>query len=161
MTTQSEPQEAPKDIVLQKACDFIAKLEGCKLTAYKCPAGVWTIGFGTTSGVKEGDQITLRKAGELLRRDTKEFLDCVRKEVGSICNENQLVALTSFAFNLGNEALKKSTLLKVIKENTQNFTTIRKEFTRWVYAGGKVIKGLQTRRKEEADLFEKPCILQK
>lgn len=161
MTTQSEPQEAPKDIVLQRACDFIAKLEGCKLTAYKCPAGVWTIGFGTTSGVKEGDQITFRKAGELLRRDTKEFLDCVRKEVGSTCNENQLVALTSFAFNVGKEAFRKSRLLTVIKKNTQDFIGIKTEFLRWVYADKKPLEGLKNRRNKEFEMYKKPCILQK
>ena len=161
MTTQSEPQEAPKEIVLQKACDFIAKLEGCKLTAYKCPAGVWTIGFGTTSGVKEGDQITLQKAGELLRRDTKEFLDCVRKEVGGICNENQLVALTSFAFNVGKAKFRSSTLLKVIKKNTQDFLGIKTEFLRWIYANGKPLPGLKSRRNIEFEMYKKPCILQK
>ena len=161
MTTQSEPQEAPKDIVLQKACDLIAKFEGCKLTAYKCPAGVWTIGYGHTNGVKEGDKITVRQAGELLRIDTKEFLGFVRKEAGGICNENQLVALTSFCFNVGKEAFRKSTLLTVIKKNPQDFTGIKSEFLRWVCADKKPLQGLKKRRNIEFEMYKKPCILQK
>lgn len=158
---QSEQQEAPKDIVLQKARDLIAKFEGCKLTAYKCPAGVWTIGYGHTKGVNEGDKITVRQAGELLKLDTEQFLDCVRKEVGSICNENQVVALTSFAFNVGKEAFKTSTLLKVIKKDPQGFIGIKSEFLRWVYADKEVLKGLKNRRNIEFEMYKKPCILQK
>jgi lysozyme len=156
--TQSEPQEAPKDIVLQKARDLIAKFEGCKLTAYKCPAGVWTIGYGHTNGVKEGDKISVRQAGELLKIDTKAFLDCVRKEVGGICNENQLAALTSFTFNFGEDKFRKSTLLTVIKKNPQDFTAIKSEFLRWVYADKKVLKGLKNRRNIEFEMYKKPCI---
>jgi len=139
----------------QIAIKIIKEFEGCRLKAYKCSAGVWTIGYGHTAGVKEGIVITQQQAETYFESDIMEFLLPVQKQVGNICNANQIAALTSFAFNLGNEALKKSTLLKVIKKNPQNFTEIRKEFMRWVYADGKVIEGLVTRRQNEVDLFEK------
>lgn len=139
----------------QIAMKTIKAFEGCKLKAYKCSAGVWTIGYGHTAGVKEGMEITQEQAETYFENDIMEFLSPVQKEVGLICNANQIAALTSFAFNLGNEALKKSTLLKVIKKNPQNFIEIRKQFMLWFNAGGKVIEGLITRRQKEADLFEK------
>lgn len=139
----------------QIAMNIIKVFEGCKLNAYKCSAGVWTIGYGHTKGVKEGMVITQQQAETYFESDIMEFLLPVQKQVGNICNANQIAALTSFAFNLGNEALKKSTLLKIVKAEPKNFPAIRKEFMRWVYADGKVIDGLQTRRKKEADLFEK------
>lgn len=145
----------------QIAMNTIKVFEGCRLNAYQCSAKVWTIGYGHTKGVVEGMVITQEQAEAYFESDIMEFLLPVQKQVGNICNANQIAALTSFAFNIGNEALRKSTLLKIIKKNTQNFPAIRKEFMRWVNADGKVIEGLQKRRKEEANLFEKPCILQK
>ena len=139
----------------QIAMKTIKVFEGCRLNAYKCSAGVWTIGYGHTNRVKEGMEITQEKAETYFESDIMEFLSPVQKEVGNICNANQIAALTSFTFNVGEANFKKSTLLKVIKKNPQNFPAIRKEFMRWVYADGKVIDGLVTRRQSEADLFEK------
>jgi len=85
-----------------------------------------------------------------------DYLSPVQKEVGNICNANQIAALTSFAFNLGNEALKKSTLLKVIKKNANNFPEIEKQFMRWVFAGSKIpLAGLKNRRIAEFNLYKK------
>ena len=139
----------------QIAIDLIKKCEGCKLNAYKDSAGVWTIGYGHTKGVKEGMVITQEQAETYFENDIMEFLLPVQKEVGNICNANQIAALTSFAFNVGNANFRKSTLLKVLKENPRNFTAIRKEFMRWVYANKKFVKGLETRREKEANLYEK------
>ena len=139
----------------QIAMKAIKVFEGCRLKAYKCSAGVWTIGYGHTEGVKEGMVITQEQAEAYFENDIMEFLLPVQKQVGNICNANQIAALTSFAFNVGEANFKKSTLLKVIKKNPQNFTEIRKEFMRWVYVDEKVIDGLKKRRNKEADLFEK------
>ncbi len=139
---------------LKKACDLIAKFEGCKLESYKCPAGIWTIGYGHTFGVKSGDIISQSQAEDFLMNDVRTFFNFVIVEVSKICNESQLIALTSFAFNVGVENLRKSTLLKVVKQNPRNFTAIRKEFMRWVYADGKILNGLKKRRSAEADFFE-------
>ncbi len=127
------------------------------LQAYKCPAGVWTIGVGTTvypSGrrVKEGDTCTRDEAYGYLRNDlifTEEQVDSYT--VDSI-NQNQFDALVSFAYNAGVGALKSSTLLKIININP-NDPTIRDEFNKWVYGGGEKLPGLIARREAEADLY--------
>ncbi len=139
----------------QIAMNTIKVFEGCRLKAYQCSAKVWTIGYGHTNGVKEGMVITQEQAEAYFENDIMEFLLPVQKQVGNICNANQIAALTSFAFNVGKANFRSSTLLKVIKKNPQNFPAIREEFMRWIYADEKVIKGLKTRRKEEADLYEK------
>jgi lysozyme len=143
-----------KDKTLKMCAEFITNFEGCKLESYKCPAGIWTIGYGHTKEIQQGMKITQEQAELFLENDTLFFYKNVLELVGSICNAEQITALTSFSFNVGVENLKRSTLLKVIKENPRNFTTIRKEFMRWVYADGKILNGLKTRRNAEADLFE-------
>ena len=139
----------------QIACNIIKKLEGCKLKAYTCSAGVWTIGYGHTVGVKDGMKITQNQADKFLEDDLDIFYNCVIKNVGSICNSNQIASLTSFAFNVGNGNFEKSTLLKVIKTNPQNFPEIEKQFMRWVFAGSKTpLKGLKNRRIAEFNLYK-------
>lgn len=127
------------------------------LKAYKCPAGVWTIGIGTTvypngQKVKEGDTCTKEQAYQYLQND----LLFTEKQVDSYTidaiNQNQFDALVSFAYNVGVNALKTSTLLKKVNANT-NDPTIRDEFMRWVYGGGVVLPGLVNRRKAEANLY--------
>ena len=140
----------------QIAMKTIKSFEGCRLKAYKCSAGVWTIGYGHTAGVKEGMEITQEQAETYFENDIMEFLSPVQKEVGNICNANQIAALTSFAFNIGNEALRKSTLLKVINKNPNNFPEIEKQFMRWVFAGSKIpLAGLKNRRIAEFNLYKK------
>ena len=135
----------------------IRKYEGLKLQAYLCPANVVTIGYGSTfyengSKVQLGDKITLDRADKLLIEMVKRFEISVKGLVKSQINENQLGALTSFAFNVGVGALNKSTLLKKVNVNP-NDPTIRAEFMRWTRAGGKMLKGLVTRREAEANLY--------
>lgn len=142
---------------MNKGIPIIRKFEGLKLKAYLCPAGVWTIGYGNTfyengSKVQEGDKITLDRADKLLFFIVTKFENEVTKLVKSSINENQLGALTSFVFNVGAGNLAKSTLLKKVNANP-NDVTIRDEFMRWTKAGGKVLNGLVTRRKAEADLY--------
>jgi lysozyme len=142
---------------MNKGIPIIRKFEGLKLKAYLCPAGVWTIGYGNTfyengSKVQEGEKITLDRADKLLFFVVTKFEAEVKKLVKSSINDNQLGALTSFAFNVGAGNLGKSTLLKKVNANP-NDVTIRDEFMRWTKAGGKVLNGLVTRRKAEADLY--------
>jgi lysozyme len=142
---------------MNKGIPIIRKFEGLKLKAYLCPAGVWTIGYGNTfyengSKVQEGEKITLDRADKLLFFVVQKFEAEVKKLVKSTINDNQLGALTSFAFNVGAGNLAKSTLLKKVNANP-NDATIRDEFMRWTKAGGKVLNGLVTRRKAEADLY--------
>jgi lysozyme len=145
---------ANKDNALKMCAAFIAKFEGCKLESYKCPAGIWTIGYGHTDKVYDGMRITQEQAEVFLEMDVMFFYKNVNELIKNVCNKNQITALTSFSFNVGMDNFKKSTLLKVIKKTPNNFTAIRKEFMRWVYADGKVLNGLKTRRSAEADLFQ-------
>lgn len=152
---------------LEAAISVIKPFEGCKLTAYKCPAGLWTIGYGSTyyedgSPIKRGDTITALRAETLLVHTVTEFDNGVRRLVKSAINDNQRGALISFAFNVGldidadfiAEGLGDSTLLKLVNANP-NDPAIRAEFLKWNKAEGKVLNGLTRRRKAEADLYFK------
>ena len=145
--------------ISQTGIDLIKSFEGLKLTAYKCSAGVPTIGYGSTfypdfKPVKMGDKLkSIQEAEELLKVTLIEF----EKNVSAlfynvILKQNQFDALVSFAFNLGTGALAGSTLFRKVKINT-NDKTIALEFAKWVNAGGKKLPGLIRRRKAESDLY--------
>jgi lysozyme len=134
--------------------DIIQEFEGCKLTAYLCPAGVWTIGWGSTGlGVSKGVVWTQAEADERYIKDMAVFKAGVQKLVTVPVNKNQLEALTSFAYNLGIGALKGSTLLKFL--NDGNYQAAANQFLRWDKANGKVLAGLARRRAAERNLFLK------
>ena len=135
------------EILLQK----VMEMEGCKLEAYQDAAGVPTIGYGHTKNVRMGDRITQYWAKEMLREDIEEA-EWLVKELGVAKTEGQLDALVSFVFNLGIGRLKRSTLLKTIREGGSK-AQITKEFKRWVYADGKLLPGLVKRREWEAKRF--------
>jgi lysozyme len=135
------------------AIDLIKRFEGCKLSAYLCPAKVATIGYGHTENVKLGDVITQQQADELLLKDLVVFERAVNNMVIVQINDNQRGALVSFAFNVGKTALKNSTLLK--KLNNKDYIGSANEFMRWNKVAGKPLKGLTNRRKAEKELFLK------
>lgn len=126
-------------------------MEGLMLEAYEDAAGVWTIGYGHTKGVRPGDRISVWWAKELLKDDVEEVEQQVR-ELDVARTEGQFDALVSFVFNLGIDRLKTSTLLKVIREGGSK-NAIKREFKRWVYADGKKLRGLERRREWEAKRF--------
>lgn len=138
------------DYMISKLIEF----EGCKLTSYRCPAGVWTIGVGHTGkDVKPNMTITKEQAITLLKKDLVKFENYVNSL--KICtNQNQFDALVSFSFNVGTAALGKSTLLKYIRARKTE-RDIRIQFNLWVKAGGKTLPGLQKRRMFESDLYFK------
>lgn len=131
--------------------NLIMKFEGCRLTAYKCPSGVWTIGYGHTKGVKKGMKITKSKAVSYLKQDLLVYENAVNKYVKVPLKQNQFDALVSFTFNCGVGALRTSTLLK--KLNKKDYVGASNEFLRWNKSNGKVLNGLTRRRKEEKKLF--------
>ena len=138
--------------------ELIKAFEGCKLTAYKCPAGVWTIGYGFTtymdgSVVKKGDRITQADADIMLQKKIEEFRSQVARIVPGTLPAGAVDALTSFAYNCGTAALQKSTLLKRIKENPMNLKAIEAEFARWNKGCGKVLPGLVRRRAMEYKMY--------
>lgn len=130
---------------------LIRKYEGCKLEAYLCPANVWTIGYGHTKNVKPGDVCTQDQAEEWLDEETALCEAEVKAVVKVALSANQLAALTSFVYNLGIRALVLSTLLK--KLNSGDYAGAANEFDRWVYAKGKIQRGLVERRAKEKFLF--------
>lgn len=137
----------------QKAIDIIKKWEGCKLTAYQCSAGRWTIGFGSTmyqdgTKVKQGDKISKEKAEELLMWEVSRKSAMIKANM----SQNQFDALCSFSYNVGIGALLDSTLYKKVRLNP-NDKTIKDEFLRWNRVKGKVIDGLTNRRIDEAKLY--------
>ncbi len=127
------------------------ELEGLRLEAYRDAAGVVTIGYGHTKDVEMGDKISPWWAKELLVNDIREVEEQVRA-LGVARTEAQLDALVSFAFNLGIGRLKNSTLLRFIREQ-RNMREIKREWNRWVFAGGQRLKGLERRRAWEAKRF--------
>ena len=135
----------------QNGINFIKRHEGLRLNAYLDAVGIWTIGYGSTGGVREGDMINEAQAETLLRVD----LQTAEKEVNRHrlpLSQNQFDALVSFTFNVGAGAFRNSTLLKRIKENV-NHPDIPNQFNRWIYGGGKVLNGLVKRRKQEAEIY--------
>ena len=135
------------DIGLKKLKEF----EGLRKEAYYDAAGVPTIGYGHTKGVRMGDVISEYWAEMFLKADLYD----VEKQVDSLgldLNQPQFDALVSFAFNIGFWKLKTSSLMKKIQEGA-NMRAIKKEFMRWVWAGGKKQKGLERRRAWEAKRF--------
>lgn len=137
----------------QEGINLIKKFEGCKLIAYKCPAGVWTIGYGHTGGVKQGQKITQTQAEKYLKDDLTKYEKGVESLVKVTLNQNQFNALVSFAYNCGLGALKTSTLLK--KLNKKDYKGASNELLRWNKASGRVLEGLKARRKAEKALFDK------
>jgi len=138
--------------------DLIKQFEGCKLKAYKCPAGLWTISWGLTfypdgTKVKEGDVITQQQAEDYFNAVVDDFAKQVDVLVKSNVTANNFSAIVSFAYNVGIGNLKKSTLLKKVNANPKD-ATIPAEFRKWVRANGEVLKGLVRRRDAEAKLYE-------
>lgn len=131
---------------------IVRKFEGCKLTAYLCPAGIPTIGYGHTHNVKLGDTCTQQQADEWLEDDFFYATSDVKSVVKVPLTDNQLDALASFVFNLGVRKLIQSTLLK--KLNAKDYTGAANEFDKWVFAAGKKLNGLIARRAEEKKLFK-------
>ena len=132
-----------------KGFTIIKDHEGLKLTAYKCPAGVWTIGYGHTKGVKKGDTCTKDEADAWLIEDVKTAETAL---TALTLNQNQFDALVSFTYNLGTGNLKKSTLYKKAKLNP-NDESIRDEFAKWINSNGKPLAGLIKRRAAESELY--------
>lgn len=150
----------------KEAIDLIKYYESCKLTAYECPTSkalppakkFWTIGWGNTfyangAPVKEHDTITQAEADKLFADVLHSFETKVLAAVRVPLNENQLGALTSFAYNCGIGNLNSSTLLKDV--NAGKFKEAAGEFKRWNKSAGKELAGLTARREKEAHLFEK------
>lgn len=138
--------------VSERGVELIAKYEGCRLEAYKCPAGVWTIGYGHTAGVVQGQTLPSKEAAKaLLKEDLKKYGGyvnaCVRKGLITFpLTQNRFDALTSFCYNCGNGNLQKLV-------TGRDAATVADKLLAYNKGGGKVLAGLTRRREEERALF--------
>lgn len=147
------PREATRRAINAAGLEIVKRSEGLRLKAYVCPAGVLTIGYGSTGAhVKAGMTITAEQAEGLLRSDLRRFEDAVSR-LAKVATDNQFSAMVSLAFNIGegDGGFKTSTLLR--KHNEGDYAGAKAEFARWNKAAGKVLPGLVTRRADEAELY--------
>ena len=137
--------------VSKEGLDLIKRFEGLRLRAYKCPAGVWTIGYGHTRNVTRNQRITEAQADLFLEQDVRWALDTV-KAAGVELTQNELDALVSFVYNVGMAAFNRSTMRALLQAGKPR-DEVAKEFLRWNKAGGRVLSGLTARRLAEQQLF--------
>lgn len=130
---------------------LIRRFEGLRLKAYLCPAGVWTLGYGSTGpGIKKGMVWSAAEAEARMGRDAQVFVTGTQ----SLCPElagKPLAAISDFSYNLGLTRLKQSTLRRRI--NARNWPAVRAELAKWTRGGGKVLPGLVARRAAESALL--------
>lgn len=144
---QPEPME-----ISEEGIEFIKKFEGCRLEAYQCAAGAWTIGYGHTYGVQEGDTLPSKEdASALLTEDLKEYTGYVNTYmaqgiIGFPLKQNQFDALTSFCYNRGCGRLKELV-------NGKDAAAVAEDMLSYVLVNGEVNAGLQRRREEEREMF--------
>ena len=149
------PESVPGAISVINAAGLklIKEFEGLRLDSYICPAGVWTVGYGSTGDhVYPGQHITEPQAEELLRKDLWRFEDCVSSRVQVGLTDNEYAALVSFAFNCGCGALQESTLLRRLNAGEPKQRVFSEELPKWVRGGGQVLPGLVRRREAEIAL---------
>ena len=131
----------------QTGIDLIKEFEGCRLDSYKCPAGVWTIGYGHTAGVTAGQKISPAQAEAYLRADLERYEKNVEKYNGRYSwAQNEFDAMVSFAYNLGS-------IDKLTANGTRTKAVIAEKILLYNKAGGKVLAGLTKRRQAERELF--------
>ena len=137
--------------ISDKGIELIKQFEGCKLTAYKCPAGIFTIGYGHTRNVREGQTITQAYADTLLYSDLITYeLKVSKYDPVYNWNQNEFDALVSFAYNIGN-------IDQLTAKGTRSKAEIAEKILQYNKAGGKVLIGLKRRRNAEKELFITPC----
>ena len=143
----------------QRGRALIEKHEGLRLLPYLCPAGIPTVGFGNTF-YSNGRRVTMQdppltrsEANELLTAILARFEKSINTLVTQPITQNQFDALVSFVYNVGTEAFRRSTLLRVINSNPGNYAEIERQFLRWDKAGGRVLPGLVARRRDEFNLY--------
>ena len=144
-------------MINKASADLIKEFEGLRLTAYKCSADVWTIGWGTTAAAgvgiepKAGMKITVDQAELYFQRGIDKFAAQIKAMLTRAPNENQFGAMVSLAYNIGPSAFKRSSVLRHF--NAGNDAAAANAFLAWNKAGGKVLRGLVNRRADEAALY--------
>jgi GH24 family phage-related lysozyme (muramidase) len=144
----------------ERGLKLIKEFEGCKLSAYQCPAGVWTIGIGSThygdgTPVTKNRTLPTEKAAIALLAATIGQYEKAVNAVGIELTQNEFDALVCLCYNIGAGNFASSTLVKMLKAG-DNKAEIAKQFLRWDKSGGKPLAGLTRRRNAEAELFLTP-----
>ena len=138
----------------REAKKLIAKFEGCRLAAYRCPAGKWTIGYGHTEGVKAGDVWTQKQADEVLTKEIEEYGKGVLQVCPSLAETpNRLAACISLAYNIGLGNFAGSSVAKYIRRG--EYRAAADAFGMWVFAGKQKLQGLVNRRQAERTVFRR------
>jgi lysozyme len=140
-----------RPLVSIRLAEFVAVWEGFSATAYRCSAGVWTIGYGTTEGVEPGDTITHAEALDRLMAHLEGDARTVDQVVDMTLADHERDALISLVYNIGRAAFCRSSLLSLLV--AENKAAAADQFLRWNRAGGKVNRGLVKRRAAERNLF--------
>lgn len=145
----------------QAGIDLIKRWEGLRLDAYKCSAGVLTIGYGHTSAagapkVVAGMTITKQEAEDILKRDLEIYEDAVRLAITKPMNANQFAACVSLCYNIGPSNFKTSSVVK--RFNSGDVAGAADSFLMWNKAGGEAVQGLVNRREDEKKLFLTPVL---
>ena len=157
--TWSQAGKQPDPIYLAPAEKIIREFEGCRLEAYRCPAGVWTIGWGATAvhgaPVRQGDKISQALADEMLRSEITRYAKRLHELIPDSAHygANQQAALISWAYNVGLGAVEESTLRKRLNAGEAGQIVIPQELPKWRHAGEAVLPGLERRRAAEVALF--------
>ena len=140
--------------ITQNGLDLIKRFEGFSRTVYFCPAGYPTIGYGHV--VKDDEDFSAgideAQAEELLRQDAQIAERAVLRLINVLLTDGQFDALVSFTYNLGGGALQRSTLRRKI--NREEHAEVPEQFMRWVWAGGRKLRGLVRRRAAEAGFYQ-------
>lgn len=153
MAEPSNGTQKGRKIMNAAGMNILKECEGLYLNAYKCPAGVWTIGYGCTEGVRPGMSITEPEAEALLRKELAKFEEGVERVLGHIpLNENQFSALVSLTFNCGLGAVTEGTTIRR-KLEARDYQGAADGFLLWNKGGGRVLPGLVKRREMERKLF--------
>ena len=137
------------EAALELLVELLKRFEGCRLKAYKCPAGIWTIGWGETLGVREGDVWTQERADAVLRQRAGQFLIATLKRCPGLYQESaeRVAACTSLAYNIGVGAFSASSVSR--KTTRREYQGAANAFLFWNKAAGSVLPGLTVRRQTE------------
>ena len=138
--------------ISENGLELIKKFEGCETTAYQDSVGVWTIGFGHTKGVEEGQTCSIEDAESMLADEMDEYEGYINNMVKVELQQHEFDALVAWVYNLGPTNLGESTMLKVL--NGGQFDRGPDEMNRWPRAGGEILEGLVRRRQAESLMFQ-------
>ena len=138
--------------ISEDGLELIKKFEGCETTAYQDSVGVWTIGFGHTKEVEEGQTCSIEDAESMLADEMDEYEGYINNMVKVDLQQHEFDSLVAWVYNLGPTNLGESTMLKVL--NGGQFDRVPDEMNRWTRAGGEILEGLVRRRQAESLMFQ-------